>query len=492
MNKDDIYRQMAERTEGNIYLGIVGPVRTGKSTFIKRFMDLMVMPAMKNGYLKERFQDEMPQAASGKTVMTTQIQFVPDEAVEIILPPTTKASIRLVDCVGYMVDGALGLMEEGVARMVKTPWFDEDVTFEVAAETGTRKVIEEYSTIGIVVTTDGSITNIERQGYVNAERRVIDELKVLRKPFIVIVNSTNPTSPLCQKTLSEIKEKYDVTARAIDVLNMKEEDIAQILGDALYEFPARIMKFAPPKWLKSLPTDHWLWVSVFELMRNAADYFNRIRDYEKVAETIGKSENIDSIYIDSVNPGEGEVCASLTMPRELFYKVLGEGCNMDIKDDAHLMSMIIELAQAKNQFDYFKDALDEANATGYGIVNPSLAEMELDEPQIIKKGKGYGVSLSASAPSWHIMKAKVSAQISPMVGSEQQGEELVKFLLEGFENNPAGIWDTEIFGKSLNLLMREGLNQKLKNLSMDARIKFKDTIERVINDNSGGVVCILY
>jgi len=492
MNKNDIYKQMAERTQGNIYLGIVGPVRTGKSTFIKKFMELMVLPSMENGWLKERFTDEMPQSASGKTIMTTQVQFVPDEAVEIKLPPETVANVRLIDCVGYMVDGALGHMEENTPRMVKTPWYDYDVTFEEAAETGTKKVITDYSTIGIVVLTDGTITSIPEQNYQEAEERVITELKELGKPFIVVINSTMPNSVHCKKKVNAIKEKYDVAVVSVDVLNMTENDIAEILGAALYEFPAKVMKFSIPDWLKTLPIKHWIWCAVIELLQNVADYFCRIRDYEKVAATFMLNENIDSIFIDRVNPGEGEVLSSIMLKRSLYFKILSENCNMEIENDAHLMSIMSELASLKGEFDYFKDALEQARQTGYGLAVPRVEEMALDTPEIIKRGRGYGVSLSATAPSWHIMKANVSAQISPMVGTEQQSEELVHYLLDGFESDPTSIWETEIFGKSLSYLMREGLNQKLNNLPQDSRIKFKDTLERVVNESGGGVVCILF
>ncbi len=492
MNRNDIYRQMAERTQGNIYLGVVGPVRTGKSTFIKRFMELMVLPAMESGWVKERFSDEMPQSATGRTIMTTQVQFVPDEAVEVTLPPNTTCSMRLVDCVGYMIDGAIGHMEDGKPRLVKTSWYDEEVPFEIAAETGTRKVIKDYSTIGIVVTTDGTVAGIDRQNYMDAERKVINELKQLGKPFIVIVNSRHPGSPLCSKTVNYIQEEFDVAARAVDVLNMNEGDITEILGDALYEFPAQIMKFSVPNWLKTLPHQHWLWEVLFTLVRYGSEKFTRIRDYEKVVAAFLENEHIDNVYIDSVNPGEGGINASIMMPQSLFYGVLSEKCGMDIDNDEHLMRIMGDLAIAKQQYDYFKDALAEARETGYGVAQPRLHEMQLNEPQIVKRGRGYGVNLSATAPSWHIMRADVSAEISPMVGSEQQGEELVKYLLEGFENDPAGIWNTQIFGKSINDLMREGLNQKLNHMPHDARMKLKETVERVINESGGGLICILF
>jgi len=492
MNKTDIYSQMAERTQGNIYMGIVGPVRTGKSTFIKRFMELMVLPTMETGWIKERFSDEMPQSAAGRTIMTTQVQFVPDEAVEITLPPNTKAKLRLIDCVGYMVDGALGHMEEGEPRMVKTAWFDHEVPFEVAAETGTKKVIRDYSTIGIVITTDGSIAGIDRQAYVEAEKKVIEEMTELGKPFIVLVNSRNPQSAACQKTASYIRDEYDVAVKSIDVLNMNEEDIAEILGAALYEFPARIMSFQLPDWIKNLPYQHWLWEALINLVKLGAEHFARIRDYEKVVTAFKDNEDVADVKLDNINPGEGEIQVTVMLDRALFYNVLSQQCSLEIESDRKLLEIMNSLVAAKKEYDYFRDALEEAKITGYGIVSPRIEEMELEEPEIIRQGRGYGVALKAKAPSWHIMKADIGAEIAPMVGSEQQGEELVSYLLNGFESDRSGIWNTEIFGKSLNSLMREGLNQKLNNMPVNARAKIRDTVERMINETGGGLVCILF
>jgi stage IV sporulation protein A len=492
MINNDIYRQMAERTQGNVYIGVVGPVRTGKSTFINKFMQLMVLPSMKEGWIRERYSDEMPQGGNGRSIMTTQVQFIPEEAVEVNLDENTSCSMRLIDSVGYMVEGAIGHMEDGKPRMVTTPWFDEPVEFEKAAVTGTKKVITDYSTIGIVVTTDGSICGLDRNAYLDAEQKAINELKALGKPFVVIVNSISPFSPLCTKTVKNIKDEYDVKVRAVNVMEMNENDIIQILGDVLYEFPAKLMSFAIPDWLMALPQDNWVWEMVLSSMHNAAKQFSKISDYEKVIESIEQNDNFEFAKAYSVYPGSGEIEAGFTLPRRLFYNAVSDRSGIQINDDGELLSIINEMASAKHEYDYFKSAIEQAKATGYGVAQPRVEELELEEPEIVKHGNGYGVSLKATAPSWHIMKADVSAQIEPMVGTQMQGENLVKYLLDGFEDDPAGIWETKIFGKSLDDLMREGLNQKLSNMPSDARIKMRDTIERVINDSGGGLICILF
>lgn len=492
MFNNDIYRQMAERTQKNVYIGVVGPVRTGKSTFINKFMQLMVLPSMKEGWIRERYSDEMPQGGSGKSIMTTQVQFVPEEAVEVNLDENTTCKIRLIDSVGYMVDGAIGHLEDGKPRMVTTPWFDEPVEFEKAAITGTRKVINDYSTIGIVITTDGTICDLERNAYLKAEQYAINELKALGKPFVVLVNSKKPFGPFCTKIVSNIKDEYNVKVRALDVMNMNEEDIVKILGDILYEFPAKLMSFSIPEWLKALPHKNWVWDMVLSALRTAAGHFVKISDYEKVIESIENNDNFEFVKVNSVYPGTGEITAGFTLPRRLFYDAVSDRSGMEIKDDGELLEIINEMAKAKHEYDYFKSAIEQARATGYGVAQPRVNELDLQEPQIVKHGNGYGVLLKATAPSWHIIKADVAAQIEPMVGTQMQGENLVKYLLDGFEDDPSGIWQTEIFGKSLDDLMREGLNQKLNNMPADARVKLRDTVERIINDSGGGLICILF
>lgn len=492
MEQYDVYRQIAQRTGGEIHIGVVGPVRTGKSTLIRRFMDLMVVPGVDNEWRKERLVDELPQSAAGRTIMTTQMQFVPGEAVEVSLPENTHCRVRLVDCVGYMVEGALGMLEEGTPRMVRTPWFDEEVPFEVAAETGTRKVITEHSTLGIVVTTDGSITDLPREAYLPAEQRVVSELSALGKPFVVVINAQDPGCAATQNLQQELSEAYGVPVMALDVLHMEEADVADLLTAVLYEFPARQMHLAVPGWLKSLPRDHWLWQRTVELLREGGEHFDHLRDYSAVVSAFAEEEQFRRLDITSIHPGDGTVEAQLELPTDLYFQVLSEVSGCEVANEAELMGMMSGLMEAKQAYDRLRSALEQVKATGYGLVTPSTEELTLEEPQLVKQGGQYGVKLRASAPSWHIMQVDIDTEVSPTVGTEKQGEDLLHYMMDGFENDPDSIWQTDIFGKSLYDLVREGLNQKLSRVPEDSREKIREAMSHVVNDSgNGGMICIL-
>ena len=491
MDKFDIYRDIAERTDGDIYIGVVGPVRTGKSTLIKRFMDLMVFPNMEDDYKKQRARDEMPQSGAGRTIMTTQPKFVPNEAVEITIRENANFNIRMVDCVGYLVKGAMGHMEGDAPRMVRTPWFDYDIPFEEAAELGTRKVITEHSTIGLVVTTDGSITDIPRSNYIEAEERVVRELKELNKPFIIILNSKNPTSDEVMGMREALEEKYDVPVLALDVLNLTEEDVNNILASVLFEFPLTEIYIDVPKWVQSLEDDHWLVEHILDSIKASTDDVSRVRDVERISGVFADSEYVDMPNVEKINLGNGKVSIKMDTKPGMFYQVLGEACGYKIEGAHQLIGLMREFAHAKREYDRVAQALEDVRTTGYGMVPPIMEEMVLEEPEIVKQGSRFGVRLKASAPSLHFIRADIQTEVSPRVGTEKQSEELVKYLLEEFESDTAKIWETNIFGKSLHELVKEGLANKLMRMPEDAQFKIQETLQRIINDGSGGLICII-
>ncbi len=491
MDKFDIYRDIAERTDGDIYIGVVGPVRTGKSTLIKRFMDLMVFPNMENDYKKQRALDEMPQSGAGRTIMTTQPKFVPNEAVEITIREKANFNIRMVDCVGYLVKGAMGHMEGDAPRMVRTPWFDYDIPFEEAAELGTRKVITEHSTIGLVVTTDGSITDIPRSNYIEAEERVVRELKELNKPFIIILNSKYPASEQVQGMREALEEKYDVPVLALDVLNLTEEDVDNILASVLFEFPLTEIYIDVPKWVQSLEDDHWLVKHILDSIKASTDDISRVRDVDKISGVFAESEYVDKPNVEKINLGNGKVSIKMDTKPGMFYEILGEACGYKIEGEHQLIGLMRELAHAKREYDRVAQALEDVRKTGYGMVPPIMEEMVLEEPEIVKQGSRFGVRLKASAPSLHFIRADIQTEVSPIVGTEKQSEELVRYLLEEFESDTAKIWETNIFGKSLHELVKEGLANKLMRMPEDAQFKIQETLQRIINDGSGGLICII-
>ena len=489
--ENSIYKDIAERTQGDIYVGVVGPVRTGKSTFIKRFMDTLVLPNIENDAMHDRAVDELPQSSAGRTIMTTEPKFIPENAVEVQLPDNASFSVRMIDCVGYIVPSSLGYVEGDKPRMVRTPWFDHEIPFNQASEIGTRKVITEHSTIGLVVTTDGSISDIPRDEYEEAEERVISELKELNKPFIVLLNCTYPQSDSAKNLADTLSEKYTVPVLPVNCLELTETDIKEILTQVLFEFPIREIAVDFPSWLVSLPADHWLRSAAYAAVNTAAQEMNLVRDVAILTEELKNCEYITDARVTGMKLGQGTAWISVTMNGDLFYKVLSEKTGLEIDGEQGLISRMCELAEIRRQYNKLKSALDEVEATGYGIVMPTIDELTLDEPEIVKQGGRYGVKLSASAPSIHMLKANIQTEVAPIVGSESQSEELVKYLLKEFEEDPKKIWDSNIFGKSLNELVNEGLRNKLFHMPADARMKLQETLERVINEGCNGLICII-
>ncbi len=488
---NSIYSDVAKRTKGDIYIGVVGPVRTGKSTFIKKFMDTIVIPNIEDEYQRERAQDELPQSAAGRTIMTTEPKFIPNEAVKISLDKNTDFRVRLIDCVGYIVDSAMGHTEDDHPRMVSTPWFEEDVEFDKAAEIGTRKVIREHSTIGVVMTTDGTICDIPRRDYVEAEERVVSELKEIDKPFIIVLNSAEPTSPRAEKLRAELSEKYATPVIAVSCLELTSRNIEEIIKAVLYEFPLNEVSVDLPRWIDALPMEHYLKASLFTSVREALLPLSKISQLGAAAEALSGNEYIKSASVARISPDCGNAVIEMAVRDELFYKVISETTGVELSDDEALIDFITEMARVKKKYGKLEYALHEVDQTGYGIVFPSVEELTLKEPEIMKQGGRFGVRLRASAPSIHLIKAQIETEINPIVGSEKQSEDLVNYLLSEFENDPVKIWESNIFGKSLHDLVNEGLNTKLSKMPDDARFKLQETLERIINEGSGGLICII-
>ena len=491
MDNFDIYKDIAERTQGDIYVGVVGPVRTGKSTFIKRFMELMVIPNIENPHKKERAKDELPQSGSGKSIHTTEPKFVPNEAVEIEFEGGTKFKVRMVDCVGYIVKGALGYAEGETPKMVNTPWYDHEIPFEEAAEIGTKKVINEHSTIGLLITTDGSITGIERDEYLEAEGRVVDELKSINKPFIMVLNSKNAAAPETAVLARELEEKYDVPVQIMDVINMKEEDIANIFQRILKEFPVKEINIDMPEWIENLSSQHWVKISFMKFLKDICKDIFKVRDINKSLLSFSEVDFLDSAKLDEMNMGEGTARVNLVPKRELFYKILGETCDCEIKGENDLLTLMGEFSRAKVEYDKISEALKDVKEKGYGLVAPQLSEMTLEEPEIVQHGGRYGVKLKASAPSLHFIKADIQTEISPIMGTERQSEDFYKSILDQFENDKSQIWQSNMFGKSLEVLVKEGLQNKLFKMPDDVQVKIQKTLQRIINEGNGSLICII-
>lgn len=491
MVNNDIYSDIAKRTDGDIYIGIVGPVRTGKSTFIKRFMEQLVIPNITSEFRRERAVDELPQSAAGKTIMTTEPKFIPEEAVEVKINDNTKFNVRMIDCVGYIVPSAIGYIENEAPRMVVTPWFEEEIPFAMAAEIGTQKVIQDHSTIGLVVTTDGSISDIPREEYEEAEQRVIDELVSINKPFIIVLNCVDPDSAESQKLAEQMSAKYGNVVIPVNCLALDEESINNILRQVLYAFPIKEINISMPKWITALDKNHWLKCSVMGTIRNAAADMHHVRDVDKLTERISEGDYIDGSRIDTIDLGKGSADVSIDLEKCLFYKIIGEETGIEISNDNDLMPLLKELMCIKKKYEKIENALSEVEATGYGIVMPQLDDLTLEEPEIIKQGGKYGVRLKASAPSIHMMKANIVTEVNPIVGSEKQSEELVMYLMNEFDEDPKKIWSSNIFGKSLHELVNEGLHNKLYKMPVDARLKLQETLERIINEGCGGLICFI-
>jgi stage IV sporulation protein A len=491
MDSFDLYKDIALRTGGDIYIGVVGPVRTGKSTFIKRFMETLVIPSIGDKNVRQRAIDEMPQSADGKTIMTTQPKFIPEQAIGIKINKSIDVNIRMIDCVGYMVEGALGHTENDKPRYVRTPWSNEDMPFEQAAEIGTGKVIRDHSTIGIVITSDGSITEIGRPKYIPAEERVIKELAAIGKPFVVVLNTKTPGSSDTMQLRDALTERYGVPVISLDVMNMSMEDITGLMEKILLEFPLRLIEANMPRWMQVLDRDNQVIADVLERMDRLCSGVARMSDYVKFENMFDGSDSILPNAELSLDMGKGSLVIRIVPKEGLFFKVLTATCGTDIEDDYSLLKYVKYMKEAESEYSKIKDALVQVRETGYGVVMPTTEDMILEEPELVKQGNRFGVSLKASAPSLHIMRVDVQTEINPVVGTEQQGEDLVKYLMSGFEDNKQGIWNTNMFGKSLNLLVKEGLSNKLHSMPQEAQMKLRKTLGRIVNEGRGGVICIL-
>ena len=492
MSEHSIYSDIAERTGGDIYIGVVGPVRTGKSTFIKRFMESLVLPNIEDGYDRDRARDEMPQSAAGKTVMTTEPKFIPDEGVSIKLSDEAATlRVKMIDCVGYIVSEALGTIENGQPRMVRTPWREEPMPFVEAAEMGTQKVINEHATIGMLITTDGSIGDISREAYVEAEERVVNELKAIGKPFAMILNSSNPAADSAISLAYELEAKYDVPVALVSCLDLDAEDIRHILELVLNEFPVTEISIECPEWMRSLDKSHPISMSVAAEVGKCADKVCKMGNIREAFTGLSENEYIKSSSIDSIDLGSGKAVISVIPADGLYYRVISDLTGFDIASERELISLLKSLAEMKNKYEHAAEALETAQKTGYGIIMPDISAMKLEEPDIIKQAGGYGVRLRASAESIHMIRANIETEINPIVGTEQQSEELVKYLLHEFEADPQKIWESNIFGKSLYELTNEGLHSKLEHMPEEVRTKLASTLERIVNEGTSGLICIL-
>ena len=491
MDYQNLYKDIAVRTKGDIYIGVVGPVRTGKSTFIKRFMDLLVIPNIENAHSKDRARDELPQSAAGRTIMTTEPKFVPNEAVEITLDDIASFKVRMIDCVGYLVPGANGHMDDDAPRMVTTPWSDERMPFAEAAEMGTKKVINDHSTIGIVVTTDGSIAEIAREDYIDAEERVIRELKEINKPFVILLNTQTPFSPETDRLRMELAEKHRAPVMALNCAQLKIEDINALIESVLYEFPVQEIRINYPKWIETLPLTHWLKQSFVNSVKDMVRSVGKLREMRDHVPTLSENEYVKKAFLEKIALGEGTANIELGVDETLFYRILSETTGMDIAGEYQLISTIKVLAEAKKEYDKIKFALEEVHSKGYGIVTPATDEMKLEPPTLVKHGSKYGVKLRASAPSLHLIRADIETEVSPLVGTEAQSEELIAYINQEMSEDPSKIWDLNMFGKSMHEMVRDGLQNKLFRMPETAQMKFQDTLQKIINEGNGGLICIM-
>ena len=486
-----IYQDMAARTQNSVYIGVVGPVRTGKSTFIKRFMETQVIPHIDNVYRRDRAKDELPQSGSGRTIMTAKTKFVTEEAVEVKLEEGVRFSVRLIDCVGYMVPGAVGQFEDLAPRMVMTPWYDYEIPMTEAAEIGTQKVITDHSTVGIVITTDGTVTDIPRQDYEEAEERVIRELKEIGKPFVVLLNSSDPDSERAHGIAGEIAARYDVKCIPVNCLTMNEQDITALMQSLLFEFPLQELDLYLPSWVEALPAEHPIKSSIYQTVREEAKGLCHIRELDAALEKMQACEAIQAASIRSINLGIGVAEADLQLPRSMFYDTISQQSGLSVSDDGDLMQLLTQLGTAKKEYDKVAEALQSARENGYGIVMPSVEELDLEDPEIVRQGGRYGVRMRASAPSIHMIRADIETTVSPIVGNEKQSEDMVNYLLQEFEGDTSKIWNSNIFGRSFHEIVGEDLQAKLKRMPADAQAKLRQALERIINEGGGGLICII-
>ncbi|MBQ3265503.1 MAG: stage IV sporulation protein A [Ruminococcus sp.] len=491
MEERSIYKDIESRTGGNIYIGVVGPVRTGKSTFIKRFMDTLVLPRITDENLRSRATDELPQSAAGRTIMTTEPKFVPENAVPVTLEDNARLSVRMIDCVGYIVESAMGYVEEDGERMVRTPWSEAEMPFRQAAELGTEKVITDHSTVGVMVTTDGSIGDIPREDYVTAEERIAAQLSASGKPYIILLNTTAPESASASALAASLSRKYGAPTVAADCAAMDENTVKGILATLLFEFPIKEIHVELPGWLRGLERGNWLREAIFDTIRSRAREVGKIREVQDMIPALSENEHVDSAELSAMDLGIGRADITVVLAPGLFYRILTEKSGIDIRDERELMACVCELAKAKSNYDRIGKAYEEVLDKGYGIVMPTMEELSLEEPEIVRQGGKYGIRLKASAPSIHMMRVRTNAEVTPIVGSEQQSEELVTYLLKEFEESPAKIWDSNIFGKSVSDLVNEGLHNKLCRMPDKARLRIGETVEKIINDGCNGLICII-
>ena len=491
MERANLYEEIARRTQGDIYIGVVGPVRTGKSTFIKRFVELLLLPGVENEYARARLTDELPQSAAGRTIMTTQPRFVPNEALGMEVGEGVACRVRLVDCVGYLVPGAAGHLEADVPRMVQTPWSDREMPFAEAAEIGTRKVMTEHSTIGVVMTTDGSITELPRESYVSAEERVVEEMKATGKPFLLVLNSVDPQGDEAVQLRQALSEKYGVGCCCINALQMTKADARALVEGVLMEFPLKLVEVHIPGYIRALPADHPLLERVMLPILTALPRLSRMRDYTALTEALSDVERFRPVRVEEISLGEGVVRLTLQPEEALFYEVLSERCGCDIRDEYELMTKLAEFARAKEAYDGVSGAIEEARRTGYGVVPPVIDDMELTEPEIVRQGSRVGVRLRARASGLHVIRVDVESEVSPVIGTEEQSEALVQYLTETFETDPQALWQTNIFGKPLYDLVREGMEGKAGGMPWEVRERIQETLQRIVNEGCNSILCIM-
>ena len=486
-----IFHDIAERTGGDIYLGVVGPVRTGKSTFVKRFMELLVIPNIENVYQRERARDELPQSGSGRTIMTSEPKFVPEEAVVISPDQASRLSVRLIDSVGYVIPGALGAEEDGQPRLVSTPWFPDEIPMTQAAELGTKKIMEEHCSIGIVITTDGSIHDIPREEFLEAENRAIEDMKATGKPFLVLLNTTSPEDPAAKQLRQELEHRHQVRCLCVNCLTMQEQTVAEILSAVLYEFPVSEVHVRLPGWLRGISGQHPVKNALHQALRACCTQIGTIREAETVLQQLTQLEQVDAVQMHTIDPAVGQILCEIQLQSGLFYEALSQTSGFSVSDDAALLTLLAELSHVKRAYDKISDALQQVYATGYGIVMPSTEEMHLEVPEIVRKGSNFGVRLKASAPSIHMLRADIETEISPMVGDEKQSEDLLQYLLQEYEGDTEKLWSSNIFGKSVYELVNEGLSTKLRRMPDESRSKLQNTLSRIINEGSSGLLCII-